>query len=104
MCEAASFIENNLDTVRFTNFAIDSVLVETFNILQIICEFINGKVNYCAAVDNKYNIKNDRYQLIGRSNAAMIGNYYVNMNLLFIAQVSSDLIPLKDFALDKKVE
>ena len=42
--------------------------------------------------------------MIGRSNAAMIGNYCIDANLLLMAQVSSDLIAPKDFTLEKKVE
>ena len=55
-------------------------------------------------MDNKHNIKNDRYQFIGGSNAAVIGNYYIDTNLLLMAKVSSELIAPKDFASDKKVE
>ena len=104
MCEAASLIEKDLDKVRFTNFATNGLSVETCNVLQTLCQFMNRKTNYCAAVDNKHNIKNDRCQLIGRSNVATIGNYYVDTNLLLMAQVSSNLLAPKDFASDKKVE
>lgn len=104
VCEAASLVTKDLEDMRFTNFATDGVSVETFDILQTLCEFIEGKINYCAAVDNKHNVKNDRYQFIGGSNAATIGNYYIDTNLLLMARVSSDLIAPKDFASDKKVE
>ena len=104
VCEAASLVVKDLVNVRFTNFATDGVSVETSDILQTLCEFIDGKIDYCAAVDNKHNVKNDRYQLIGGSNAATIGNYYIDTNLLLLAEVSSELIAPKDFASDKKVE
>ena len=78
LCQAACLIERDLDYVRFTNFATDGVSVETSDILLSLCEFLDGKHNFCAAVDNKHNVKNDRYQLIGGSNAATIGNYYID--------------------------
>ena len=81
LCQAACLIERDLDHVRFTNFATDGVSVETSDILLSLCEFLDGKKNFCAAVDNKHNINNDRYQLIGGSNAATIGNYYIDTNL-----------------------
>ena len=104
VCEAASLVVKDLDNVRFTNFTTDGVSVETYDILQTLCQFLDGKIEYCAAVDNKHNVKNDRYQLIGGSNAATIGNYYIDTNLLILAEVSSELIAPKDFASDKKVE
>ena len=104
LCQAACLIERDLDYVRFTNFATDGVSVETSDILLSLCEFLDGKHNFCAAVDNKHNVKNDRYQLIGGSNAATIGNYYVDTNLLLMSHASSELIVPKDFASDKKVE
>ena len=93
-----------MEEVRFTNFACDGVSVETCDILETLCKFIDGKINYCAAVDNKHNIKNDRCQLIGGSNAACMGDYCIDTNLLLMAEVSSELLAPKDFASDKKVE
>ena len=104
VCEAARLIDKDLEEVRFTNFAVDGLSVETHDVLETLCKFIDGKINYCATVDNKHNIKNDRYQLIGGSNAACIGNYYIDTNLLLMAGVSSELLVPKDFASDKKVE
>ena len=104
VCEAARLVERDLDYVRFTNFATDGVSVETLDILQTLCEFLDGKINHCAAVNNKHNVKNDRYQFIGGSNAAVMGNYYIDTNLLLMAKVSIELIAPKDFASDKKVE
>ena len=67
-----------------------------------LCKHLDGKIKYCTAVNNKYNMKNDRCQFIGGSNSVVIGNYYVDANLLLIAKVSSELIVLKDFASNKK--
>ena len=103
-CEVARLVERDLRFARFTNFAADGVSVEMYDMLQTSCEFLDGTINHCAAVDNKHNIKNDRYQFIGGSNAATIGNYCIDTNLLLMAKVSSELIAPKDFASDKKVE
>ena len=75
MCEAARLFERDVKFVSFTNFAADSVSVETHDMLQTLCEFLERKKNHCAALDNEHNVKNDRYQLIGGSNAATMGNY-----------------------------
>ena len=104
MCEAARLVERDLTQVHFTNFATDGVSVETHDMSQTLCEFLDGKINHCAAVDNKHNVKNDRHQFIGGSNAETMGNYYIDTNLLIMAEVSSELLAPKDFASDKKVE
>jgi len=49
-------------------------------------------------------VKNHRYQYIGGSNVASIGNTIIDVNLLLQAHVSKDLISPKDFSSDKKVE
>ena len=59
--KAARLVERDMEFVRFANFALDNVLVETYNILLTLHEFIYGKKNYCAVVDNKYNVKNNHY-------------------------------------------
>ena len=51
-----------------------------------------------------HNIKNDRYQFIGGSCLPTIGNLVVDADLLRQAEVSAELIRVKDFASDKKVE
>ena len=102
--KAARLVERDLKYTTFVNFATDGVSVEIHDILLTLCQFLNGKINDCAAVENKYNIKNDRYQFIGDSNVVVIGNYYIDTNLLLMAKVSSELIAPKDFTSDKKVE
>ena len=104
VCEAARLVECDLKYTTFINFTTDSVLVEMHNILLILCQFLDGKINHYILMDNKHNIKNDQYQFIGGSNVAVIGNYYIDTNLLLIAKVSSELIVPKDFVSDKKVE
>ena len=59
-------------------------------------------MNHCVAVDNKHNVKNNRCQFIGGSNAATMGNYHIGTNLLIMAEVSSKLLAPKDFASDKR--
>lgn len=103
-CEAARLVEQDIDNVSFVNFATDGVLVETHDAFLTLCECLDGKKDHCAAINNKHNIKNNRYQHIGGSNPAVIGNYCIDCNLLLMANVSSELIAPKDFASDKKVE
>ena len=102
--KAARLVERDMEFVRFANFALDNVLVETYNILLTLHEFIYGKKNYCAVVDNKYNVKNNHYQSISRSNAATMSNYSIDTNLLLILCVSSELLVSKYFASNKKIQ
>jgi len=104
VCKAASKIKEEFMHASFTNFAIDGVSVETRDIMLTIFQFLDGEISYLAGVDNKYNVKNHRYQFIGGSNIASIRNTIIDMNLLLQANVSSQLISPKDFSLNKKVE
>ena len=104
VCRAASKIANEYKNVEFTNFATDGVSVETHDIMNTLFKFLDGKISFLGAVDNKHNVKNHRYQYIGGSNVASIGNSIVDVNLLLQANVSKDLISPKDFSSDKKVE
>ena len=60
--------------------------------------------NNTGAVDNKQNVKNDRYQIIGGSCIPTIVNLVVDADLLQQSGVSPGLIKIKDFASDKLVE
>ena len=60
MCKGARLLIRDIECVRFTNFAIDGVSVETHDVLLALCKFLNGKINYCTVVDNKHNVKNHR--------------------------------------------
>ena len=67
------------ERVRFSNFATDGVSVETNDIMSTLFLFLDGKVQCAARVDNKHNVKNHRYQCVGGSNVASIGNYVFTM-------------------------
>ena len=100
-------ILENKDKIDSTKDAIElaseiKIAVVAFQNLPRNC--LDGKINYCAAVDNKHDVKNDRHQLIGGSNVATMGTYFIDTNLLLMAGASADLIAPKDFASDKKVE
>ena len=47
--------------------------VETNDIITTLCHFLDGEMNYCAAVNDKQNTKNDRPQTIDGSNVASVG-------------------------------
>ena len=75
VCAAANMIVNEYKGTSFSNFATDGVSVETKDIMYTMFSFLDKKVNYLGAVDNKHNVKNHRYQYIGGSNVATIGTY-----------------------------
>ena len=62
-----------MECTKFANWVADGASVKTNDIITTLCHFLDGKINYCAAVDNKHNVKNDRYQKIGGSNVASLG-------------------------------
>ena len=74
-CKAACMIVKENERVRFSNFATDGVSVETNDIMTTLFLFLDGKAKHAAGVDNQHNVKNHRYQCVGGSNVATIGNY-----------------------------
>ena len=78
-CIACNRITQDFKGTSITNFATDGVSVETNDIMTATCKFLDGKLNYCGVVDNKHNVKNDRYQLIGGSNVATLGKLLRSM-------------------------
>ena len=56
--------------------------VESIDVMYAICKLLNGKKSHTGAVDNKHNVKNDRYQIIGGSCIPTIGNLVVDTYLL----------------------
>ena len=81
----------------FTNFAVDGVSAESYDVMTSICQFLDGNQKYLGTIDNKHNVKNDRYQCIGGSSIASVGNYVVDCDLLRQAQVPIDLWQVSDF-------
>jgi hypothetical protein len=80
--------------------------------MNIFCQLCSGwcelgdkgcNENY-RAVDNKHNVKNDQYQLIGGSGVPLVGKYVANVDLIRQVGVQEDLFIVKDFASDKKVK
>ena len=57
--EASS--ENTSTQCFFTNFAVDGVSAESNDVMTAICKFLDGDQHYLGTVDNKHNVKNDRY-------------------------------------------
>jgi hypothetical protein len=55
-------------------------------------------------VDNKYNVKNYSYQLIGGSCVLLVGKYVADVDLIQKAGDPEDWFIVKDLASDKKVE
>lgn len=88
----------------FLNFCVDGVSAETSDVMTALCQFLDGKVNYTALVDNKHNIKNDRYQIIGGSCLPTIGTLIVDADLLRAVGIPESEYRIKDFASDKLVD
>jgi hypothetical protein len=70
--------------------------------MTAICNFLSGRCNFTGAVDNKHNIKNGRYQIIGGSGVPLVGKYVADVDLIRQAGVPEDLWIVKDFDSDKK--
>jgi hypothetical protein len=61
---AADLVTKQHMSTSFINFAVDGVSLETKDVMTAICNFLSGRCNFTGAVDNKHNVKNDRYQII----------------------------------------
>ena len=72
--------------------------------MNAMFKFLDRKILYLGGVDNKHNVKTHRYQHVGGSNVASIGNTTIDVNFLLQANISKDLFSPKDFSSDKKVE
>jgi hypothetical protein len=101
---AADFVTRQVQSTSFVNFAVDSVSLETKDVMRTICNFLCGWCNFTGAVDKKDNIKSDRYQLIGGSGVILVGKYVPNVDLIRQAGVPEDSFIVKDFASDEKVK
>ena len=66
----------------FTDFAVDGVSSEASDASRSAVKFMGGSHDYISGVDNKHCIQNDRCQLIGGSNAAAVGNNFIDVDLL----------------------
>jgi hypothetical protein len=83
---------------------VDGVSLETKYVMRTICTFLCGCCNFNRVVDNKHNVKNDQYQLIGGSSVTVVGKYVADVDLIRQGGVPEDLFIVKDFASDKKVK
>ncbi len=52
-----------------------------------MCNFLSGRCNFTGAVDNKHNVKNGGYQIIGGSGVPVVGNYVVDVDLIRQASI-----------------
>jgi hypothetical protein len=99
---AAELVTKKVKSTSFVNFAVDGVSLETKDVMTTICNFLSGRCNFTGAVDNKHNVKNDRYQIIGGSGVPLVGKYVADVNLIQQAGVPENLWIVKDFTSDKK--
>lgn len=103
LVEAATTVAKKHQT-SFVNFSVDGVSLEQSDVMTAICNFLDGEDNHLGSVDNKHNIKNDRYQVIGGQQFVSIGEWAVDADLLLQSGVPQELIRIKDFASDKLVD
>jgi len=101
--EASRTVTNTFNA-SFLNFAVDGVSLEQTDVMTAICNFLLGDDNHIGSVDNKHNIRNDRYQVIGGQALVSVGTWVCDLDLLLQSGVSQKLIRIKDFASDKLVD
>ena len=90
--ECSNFTSDSIEAVQvaissiphhsFLNFDVDGVSEESIDVMYAICQFLNWKESHTGAVDNKHNVKNDCYQIIGGSCIPTIGNLVLDTDLL----------------------
>ncbi len=98
---AADLVTKQVKPTSFVNFAVDGVVLETKNVMTTICNFLSGGCNFNEAVDNKHNVKNDGYQIIGGSGVPLVGKYVADVDLIRHEGIPENLWIVKDFASDK---
>jgi len=98
---ASVAVTSEEEQVAFLNFAVDGVSCETADVMKSVCSFLDGKENHTGVVDNKHNLKNDRYQIGGGSCCPTIGELVVDTDMMRQAGVREEEYRLKDFACDK---
>ncbi len=69
--------------------------------MKSVSFFLDGKEDNTGVVDNKHNLKNDRYQIAGGSCVPVIGNLGVDTDIMSQAGVQEEAYRMKDFACDK---
>ena len=63
----------------------------------IIVRCLNGDINYLALMDTNHNMKNARYQLIGASSAAVLGENVFDSWLSRLAKILQQLWRIEDY-------
>ena len=96
-CDRAAKEDGN---VAVLNQSTDGVSCDVDGNLDVTCEYLQGRINYVSLPDTNHNIKNHRYQLIGGSSPASIGNFVFDPHMLRKAGVAKDLIRVVDWASD----
>ena len=68
--------------------------------MGIIVRYLNGKINYLALTEKNNNVKNTRYQLIGASYYAVLGENVFDPWLLRLAKILQQLLRIEEYASD----
>ena len=96
---AAAASANHNYGVRFLNWAVDGVYLESNYVWRAICNFLSAVADNVSGNDINHNIKLWRYQIIGGSCVPLIGSNVVDSDLLCISGVSIDLLRYSNFDL-----
>ena len=96
---AAAASANHNYGVRFLNWAVDGVYLESNYVWRAICNFLSAVADNVSGNDINHNIKLWRYQIIGGSCVPLIGSNVVDSDLLHIAGVSMELLRHSKFSL-----
>ena len=102
---AAKIISDKHSNANFAGLSANGVLLETTDLVAAQLSFMDRMRNCTTSTDNKHNIKNDWYHFAsGGNSTAIIDNCVIDGDLLRESEMSKDLICLRDFASDEKVE
>ena len=102
---SSALLSSGAHPSSFINFAVDGVSCEAYYVQTRICLFLSCKSNHTGTTDPNHNCKSWRYQVVaaGGSVGCTIGKYVLDVGLLRMGGVSSDLIRPVDFANDNLV-
>ena len=102
--QTAGKVAKKIPNGSFISFAVDGIGLESVDVMTSICNLLAGNINYTGAVDDRHNIKNDIYALIGVFSAPTIGTLFIDTDILRHAKTPTPNFRVVDFASDKRSE
>ena len=77
--------------MRFLNSAVDGLPCESVMIQEALLNYMSVDVCYVGLINTNHNMKNNCYQMIGGSCAAILGGYVYDIGLLQADGVTREL-------------